>query len=292
MKHQGNTDRSGNFRDISREREGYFGVESKDLPFPALVTAWYPKSQTMDVIRPTEIGSIEYEGVVVYGNFFEETGTIQTPKLATVLKEDGYTTIRDENQKDKDSEEYVLNTHIEAIVYKTSVGYAANAFRFLGPESSMLNNIKEGRKITRHDDGSLYIHDEDGNMQFVHPSGLNIKIGNSIDDIELEEDFPPHEKNVTDYDGEIIIDITAPSAAGDVDISLDGNGSIKLDHPGGSVFEVDATGKFDMSNSTISLKKINDDMNDIVAAIIVAEGVGPDTAKLTTLKTQTSTLLK
>lgn len=245
--HYGNVDKDGNYRDKGRKSDGYLKGINNDLPFPAIVTAWHAKSQTIEVVRPTPNGSIYYDSIAVYGNFFEAAGTIQGPKIATTLKDDGFTTFRDDEQVDPTSDKYVLDNHIEAIVFPVSVGnkiaYAAQSFRFLTENSPLLNNVKEGRKITRHDDGSVYIHDDDGNFQYTHPSGLNIKVGSSIDDIELDEPFPPHEKNIADYDGEIIAEITAPSAEGDLVLLLDGQGKARFDHPSGTYSEYASDGK-------------------------------------------------
>ncbi len=197
--HEGTTDDEGNYRGVSRKKEGYISPHLSNVPFPALVTAWYPKQQTIDVNVATRYGQTTLEKVQVYGSFFEATGTIQSPKIAVTFDDDGYSTIRKPEQELPTSDEYVLDNNIEALVFKTSVGYAAQSFRFLSSSSPMLNNVKPGRKITRHDDGSFYIQDEDGNSQLKHPSGLNIRIGNSDDDIELDEDFPEHEKNKIDY---------------------------------------------------------------------------------------------
>lgn len=290
--HQGSVDINGNFRDISRSKEGYLVPENNDLPFPALVVAWYPKSQTIDVNIPTRYGQTIQQGVVVYGNFFEATGSIYTPKIVTQLKTTGYTTIREDDQKDSTSDNYVLNNNIEALVFKTSYGYAASCFRFLTSDSPLLNNVVAGRKISRHDDGSYYIHDEDGNMQFKHPSGFNIKVGSSPDDIDLDTPFPEHEKNVLDYADSIIMDFTIPSDAGEIFVAVDGTGSIKISHPAGSTFEIANDGKFDMLNATTNLKKLHDDMNAIVAAIVVNNGTGPNLGALTQLLADTATLLK
>jgi len=246
--HRARTDEKGNFKSRSRMEEGYLGRIDEDHPFPALVTAWYPKSQTMDVSRPISNGLIEYQGVVVYGNFFEETGTIQTPKIATEKKIQDITTIRNPNSSNADptSDNYVLDNHIEALVYKISVGngygFAASSFRFLNPSSVLLNNSKPGRKIVRHDDGSYYIHDADGNIQFRHPSGLKLRAGKTLNDMDLDIPFPTHEKNSIDYGGEIVARLEHPSgsyseytAAGTInivsaeDINLSAIGNINLE---------------------------------------------------------------
>jgi hypothetical protein len=229
--HQGRVDRQGNFRDKSRKEDGYLIDDEIMHPTPALVTAWYPKQQTIDVIVPKNMYNITYENVVVYGNFFEASGNLCSPKIATSLSEDkqSYTTIRTPEQKDKTSDKYVLDNHIEALIFKTSVGYAASSFRFLKADSPLLNNAKEGRKISRHDDGSYYIHDEDGNIQFKHPSGLNIRIGNSIDDMDLDVPFPDHEKNVADYDDQV---------------------KVKLNHPAGYIFEIEDDGTGNITSPT------------------------------------------
>ena len=80
--HQGRVDKNGNFRDRSRKDDGYLESSSNihALPFPALVTAWYPSSQTIDVNVPGRYGQTVIEGISVYGNFFEATGVIQSPK--------------------------------------------------------------------------------------------------------------------------------------------------------------------------------------------------------------------
>lgn len=239
--HQGRTDKSGNFRNISRKDEGYLRGIDEDHPFPALVTAWYPTSQTIDVARPVENGLVEYKGVVVYGDFFDATGTIRSPKIATKLKENGYTAYRNKDQINPSSDDYVLDNHVEAIVFKVSVGnefaFVSNSFRFVNPDSPLLNNAKSGRKIIRHDDGSYYIHDEDGNIQFRHPSGLNIRVGNSTSDMDLEVPFPPHEKNSNDYGGEVIT---------------------RVDHPSGSYFEMTSSGTVNIESAEdINLSAVN-----------------------------------
>ena len=232
--HQGTVDEAGNFRGVSRKTEGYLEYEKELLPFPALVTAWFSKSQTINVIRPVKNGEIVYEGVVIYGDFFEATGTIQGPKIATKLKGDGYTVVIDKDQKDKTSSEYVLDNHIEALVCPMRVGdiimYSASSFRFLNADSPLLSNAKSGRKITRHDDGSIYIHDEDGNIQFKHPSGINIRIGDSFDDIDLEEDFPPHEKNVDRYSSGIKTRIEIPDPGSSANHVIEIEDSITITH--------------------------------------------------------------
>lgn len=243
--HQGRVDKNGNYRGTSRKNDGYLLPGSDGMPFPALVTAWFPKSQTMNVVVPTRFGQTIFEGVVIYGNFFEATGSIQGPKIGTQKKDDGYTTILEEDQKDSTSNNYVLDNHIEALVFKTSVGYAASCFRFLNPDSPMLNNVKYGRKITRHDDGSYFIHDDDGNFQFKHPSGLDIKVGDSVDDIELDTPFPEHEKNKQAYAGGLKAKIEIP--INDTDkhlINIDPSGAkpiISINHATEGVIELDGT---------------------------------------------------
>ena len=249
--HQGRVDESGNFRGVSRKTEGYLEYEKELMPFPALVTAWFPKSQTINVICPKENGETVYEGVVVYGNFFEATGTIQGPKIATKLKGDGFTVVRDATQKDKTSSEYVLDNHIEAIVCPIIVRgvtrYTSSSFRFLNADSPLLNNAKSGRKITRHDDGSYYIHDEDGNIQFKHPSGINIRVGNSFDDMDLEEAFPPHEKNVDSYSSGIKTRLEIPDPGSSARHIIEIEDSIKVTHG--------TEGSLEMSGTKITLEQ-------------------------------------
>ncbi len=274
--HYGNVDKDGNYRDQSRKSEGYLTRINNDIPFPALVTAWYPKSQTIEVMRPVENGYIEYNSVIVYGNFFEATGTIQSPKIATKRKDDGFTTYRDADQVNPVLDDYVLNNHIEAIVYKISVGntfaFAADSFRFLNPDSPLLNNAKEGRKITRLDDGSYYIHDEDGNIQFKHPSGLNIRIGDSTADLDLDVPFPEHDKNVLDYGGTV---------------------QVKVEHPLGSVVEYDAAGLLGITGATgKNLKTIINAINAEIQKIVVANGTGPDVPALIQLQADLALVLK
>ena len=86
--HQGRTDKDGNYRDRSRPKDGYIKEQlgKNGIPFEALVVAWYPRSQTIDAVVPTRYGQTVIEGIVVYGNFFESTGTIQGPKIATTFK--------------------------------------------------------------------------------------------------------------------------------------------------------------------------------------------------------------
>jgi len=235
MIHQGRVDSQGNYRNIGRKDEGYFDTLG-DRPFAALVTAWHPKSQTIDVIVPVQYGNVELDEITVYGDFFESTGTIYTPKIATEKGSEGYTTAYNENiQGDPTSDKYVLNNHIEALIFKTNSGeYATNSFRFLSANSQMLNNVKEGRKIIRHDDGSFSVHDEDGNYQFKHPSGLKVRIGDVDDDIELDEQFDEHLKNKTAYASGIKAFVEYPLGG---KLGYDDDGKIFLSNPIGSVKE-------------------------------------------------------
>lgn len=242
--HKPKVDSQGNYRDKGRDQEGYLRKVNDDIPFPALVTAWYPKSQTIDVARPVQNGIIEYDSVIVYGGFFDSIGTIHTPDIATEKKEFNYTLARDSNsdKADPTSEKYVLNNHIEALVFKISVGntfaFASNSFRFVNPDSVLLNNAKKGRRITRLSDGSYYIHDSDGNIQLRHPSGLNLRIGDSTTDIDLDIPFPSHGRNSVEYGGEI---------------------AVKLDHPSGTNFEVTKTGTLNASSvESINLEAIDE----------------------------------
>lgn len=283
-KHRGMADSQGNLRDRSRKQDGYLVHNSKvddSLPFPALVTAWYPNSQTIDVIRPDRDRAVEYRGVEVYGNFFDETGTIQCPKLAVNYKTDGYSTVRDADQMNSASEKYVLPNNIQALVKKTTTGYASSEFRFLTPDSSMINNIKAGRKIVRHDDGSYYIHDEDGNMQFKHPSGLNFRIGKSTADITLETPFPEHEKNNADYGNEIFLKVEHPSgsylmfnsdgglnfySSSDIDLEADGNVNLIA----GTKFDITAPDTEMSGNLTVGavIKAVGDIIADWMATAV------------------------
>lgn len=230
--HFGRVDEEGNYRNRSRKDDGYLIQDNPKLPFPALVVAYYPKSQSIDVLVPTRYGMQKLSDVAVYGNFFEATGTIQGPKIATTEKTDGYQTFRSPVQKAATSSSYVLENHIEALVQPTTVGFAASEFRFLTPDSPMLNNAKIGRKITRHDDGSFYVHDEDGNMQFKHPSGLNIRIGRSEDDIELETAFEEHAKNALDFSTGITFFIEFPDGG---KIGYTGTGLLQLNNAAGAL---------------------------------------------------------
>ncbi|MCK5606070.1 hypothetical protein KAR91_29495, partial [Candidatus Pacearchaeota archaeon] len=234
-KHNTSSDREGNIKEMSRDKTGQIKREAENSPFEALVTTYYPKSQTIDVNRPTRFGQTVSETVVVYGDFFQATGMIKSPKIAATFDDDGFSTIRNPEQKLPTSDKYVLDNNIVALVFRTDFGYATSSFRFLTADSPMLNNVKPGRKITRHDDGSFYIQDEDGNSQFKHPSGLNIRIGDSDDDIELDEDFPPHEKNELDYASGVKVYVEYPSG-GKIGYENDGlilfsneNGEVKTD---------------------------------------------------------------
>ena len=273
--HQANVDKNGNYRDRSRKDDGYIRKFDDSNPFPALVTAWYPSSQTIDVSAWTPWGQKEIEGVVVYGDFMQSVGTIKTPKIATAKgldTENSWQTYRNPNQANPSSDEYVLDNHIEALVTKTSVGYATLSFRFATPDSPLLNNAKYGRTLKRYDDGSYKIHDDDGNMQFKHPSGLNIRIGNSTSDIDLEVPFPDHAKNVQDYAGEIIA---------------------KFEHPAGSTIDYDNDGLLGITSGTSeNLKVVIDSFIDEVIKIIVNDGVGPDVSALNVLKADLAKLLK
>jgi hypothetical protein len=294
--HQANVDRSGNYRDRSRSKDGYIHKFDDSNPFPALVTAWYPNSQMIDVSVPVDWGQKEIEAVTVYGNFMESVGTIKTPKIATAKgtdTENSWQLYRNPNQSNPSNDEYVLNNHIEALVVKTSIGYAASSFKFVTSDSPLLQNAKYGRTLERFDDGSYRIHDEDGNIQFKHPSGYSKKIGNSVDDIDLEVAFPEHEKNALEYVDGIVIQEIIPSAIGDIIITYDGTGNVKLEHPTGSITDYDELGLLGITSSTgENLKTIIDSFITEVAKIVVAYGTGPDVAALTQLQLDLALLLK
>lgn len=304
--HQGLVDQNGNFRDRSRKKEGYLTPKFDDSkPFAALVTAWFPYSQTINISYWKDWYQTEQENVVVYGNFMESVGTLYTPKIATdkgknaagTVLSNTWQTYKNPDPSDPKSnptsDEYVLDNHIEALVVKTNTGYAATAFRTITPDSPLLKNAKYGRKLTRHDDGSYRIHDDDGNIQFKHPSGLSIKIGKDGDDIPLESPFPEHAKNVQDYAGKILSRIIVPSNVGNIIVIIDGEGSIKIEHPVNNfVFDINQSGKLEVSNSTTDLRVLVDTLNDIVGAIVVNDGVGPNIGNLANLKTANATLLK
>ena len=113
------------------------------------------------------------------------------------------------------------------------------------------------------------------------------------DDIDLSESFPFHEKNVQDYNGEIIMEFTIPSAVGDIIVTFDGQGSFKIDHPVNTfVFDINKDGKLEVSNATTDMRVLLDTLNDIVGAIVVNDGVGPNATNLANLKTANATLLK
>lgn len=298
MNHQGLVDKDGNYRDQSRKKDGYLPQKRDDrLPFEALVTAWFPSSQTINVTYWDDWGQHEIEQVIVYGDFMESVGTIKTPKIATSKGTDSENTwqlYRDENsnQANPSSDEYVLNNHIAALVFKTSVGYAANSFRFTTQSSPLLANAKYGRTLKRYDDGSYRIHDDDGEMQFKHPSGLSVKIGKTGDDIALDPVFPDHAKNVLEYASGVVVKYTIPSAIGDIFITSDGTGVVKIEHPTGAIFEIGSTGLFSMENATTNLRQLHDDMNTIVTAIDASVNGGAQASALTALRVLTALLLK
>ncbi len=284
--HQGLVDQNGNFRDRSRKAEGYLGPKfDVSKPFPALVTAWFPYSQTINISYWKDWYQTEEQSVVVYGNFMEAVGTLYTPKIATdkgkIKGTDTETNTwqtyknpnpREEPKSNPNSDEYVLDNHIEALVVKTNVGYAATAFRTITPDSPLLKNAKYGRCLKRHDDGSYHIHDEDGNIQFKHPSGLSVKIGKTGDDIPLDSPLPDHAKNVQDYAGKVIA---------------------KIQHPSGSIIDYDDDGLLGMTSGTgENLKIVIDTFIDEVAKIVVNDGVGPDVAALNQIKADILKLLK
>lgn len=299
MKHKGLVDSNGNFRDQSREKDGYLPKKRDNrLPFEATVTAWFPASQTINVSYWDDWGQHEIEQVIVYGNFMESVGTIKTPKIATSKGTDSENTwqlYRDDNsnQANPSSDEYVLNNHIAALVFKTSVGYAANSFRFTTPSSPLLANAKYGRTLKRYDDGSYKIHDDDGEMQFKHPSGLNVKVGKTGDDIPLDVPFPDHAKNVQDFGGKVTIKYTIPSSEGDYIFEFDGNGLAKIEHPSGSIVDYDSSGLLGITSGTgENLKKALDDIIDSVLQIITNGGTNPDYTKLNQVKADILKLLK
>lgn len=295
--HQSTVDKNNNFRDRPRDKDGYvLGKWDDTIPFRALVTAWFPASQTINVTVPTNVGQREFESVIVYGGFMEAVGTVKTPKIATgkgTDTENTWQTYRNDKQLNPSNSEYVLDNHIEALVTKTNVGYAATAFRFVTPDSPLLANAKYGRTLTRYDDGSYRIHDDDGNMQFKHPSGLSTKIGKNGDDISLDAPLPDHEKNVQDYDGKVVIKHIIPSSEGDYIFEFDGNGLAKIEHPSGSIIDYDSGGLFGVTSGTgENLKKALDDIIDSVLQIVTNGGTNPDYTKLNQVKADLIKLLK
>ncbi|MCK5613120.1 hypothetical protein KAR91_65205, partial [Candidatus Pacearchaeota archaeon] len=82
-----------------------------------------------------------------------------------------------------------------------------------------------------------------------------------------------------------------PSSEGVLTFTAEG-GSAKIEHPSGSIFDVGSDGKFEMSKDGIDLRKLHDDMNDIVGAIVTNGGTNPNPANLAQLKTDTAALLK
>lgn len=274
--YHGTTDKNNNFRDRSRSKDGYMLNKWDDtLPFRALVTAWFPASQTINVSVPTNVGQRELSNVIVYGGFMEAVGEIKTPKIATgkgTDTENTWQVYRNDSQLNPSSSEYVLDNHIEALVTKTNIGYAATAFRFVTIDSPLLQNAKYGRTLKRYDDGSYRIHDDDGNMQFKHPSGFNTRIGDSLDDIELDAPLPDHEKNVQDYDGKVLA---------------------KIEHPSGSIIDYDDDGLLGITSSTSeNLKTLIDSFIDEVKKIVTNGGTNPDVPALTQLQTDLANLLK
>lgn len=295
--HFGNTDRNGNFRDTSRKKSGYIGDQwGITQPFEALVTAWYPSSQVISVSVSTPWGQREIENVIVYGPFGESIGEIVSPAIATstgASDEQTWQIYRNANQEEPANTKYVLNNHIAALVHKTNIGFATNSFRFLTSDSILVRNAKTGRSIKRHSDGSYLIHDEDGNIQFKHPSGYSVKTGDTTDDISLDVSFPEHARNKQKYNGKIAKRIVYPSSAGEIEVQIDGQGGVALNHPVNDfVLEVNDQGKIKLAGTDIDLKTIFDTLIDITVSVDGAATGGSNATALNNLKTTISTLLQ
>ena len=120
-----------------------------------------------------------------------------------------------------------------------------------------------------------------------------MRTGSSVDDIELDEPFPPHEKNELDYATGIIAEIKVPSAIGEIKLTLDGAGGVALEHPTGSVFEYDVAGLLEVTSSTSeNLKTIINAINGEVQKIVVANGTSPDVGALIQLQADLALVLK
>lgn len=253
-----NLDRKG--IDNERVEDNEFGM----IPFKAIVVAYYAKSQMVDVVYYRDGGTAPLSGVDVYGDHGDLLGSLTTPDLAIEKTTEGYNL---DPPTDPDRVEIgERKNNIECLVQRTVDGFATSQFRALHEDNPLWLNSKPGRKIISYADGSYYVHDKDGNSEFVHPGGLRIKIGDSPGSIVMEDDMPVHSGNKSSY----------PSKT-----------NYLIEHPLLSAkIGFDDTGKIISENSVgkvgVKIGEIIDEINKI----IVVEGTSPDVAALTILKTE------
>ncbi len=252
-RHGVNLDRVGN--DNHRVSDKDFGI----IPFRAIVVAYYSKSQMVDVVYPRDGGTGFLSGVDVYGNHGSLLGTVVNPDLAVEKTDDGYNL--DPKPSDTRTEIGEQRNNVECLVQRTVDGFATSEFRALNEANPLWLNGKAGRRISAYSDGSYYIQDNDGNSEFVHCSGFKITIGSSIN---LEDPMPINKTNAANTAISYIVEHPLLSAK----MGLDTSGKLIAENSSGKV--------------GVKIGAIIDEINKI----IVAQGTGPDTGALNTLKAE------
>lgn len=240
-------------------------IEDKEfgrIPFPAIVVAYYAKAQKVDVVYPQMGGLGFISDVDVYGSHGDLLGVLETPDIAVEKTDTGYNLDPDLDDNNVETNDHKNN--IECLVKKTTDGYATSEFRALHETSPLWMNAQKGRRMQSFSDGSYSVQDKDGNHEFVHCSGLRIKIGDSEATIAMDDDMPVNTGNVS---------------------AMTSNTTLTIFHP-----EVDAklgfdkTGKIIIETATGKLGAKIGAFIDEVNKIIVAQGTGPDVGALAQLK--------
>lgn len=261
--HSTQTDKHGvNLDRINYDNERVSDKEFGIVSFKAIVVAYYGKSQMVDVsyVRDGNLGFLS--GVEVYGDHGDLLGAITTPDIGIEKTDEGYNL---DPPHDPDRVEIgERKNNIECLVQRTVDGFAALGFRALHEDNPLWLNSKPGRKLMSYADGSYSVQDKDGNHEFVHCSGLRIKVGDSPDKIEMEDDMPFHLNNINKY-------LTKTNYI--------------IEHPFGAKTGFDEVGRLIAENVA---GKVGTDVLiaiiDEILKIVVTFGTGPDPIALGLLK--------
>lgn len=254
--HPTQTDKHGvNLDRINYDNERVSDKEFGIVSFKAIVVAYYGKSQMVDVsyVRDGNLGFLS--GVEVYGDHGDLLGAITTPDIGIEKTDEGYNLDPPESSDRVEIGERKNN--IECIVHRTVDGFAALGFRALNEDNPMWLNSKAGRTITAYSDGAYYVHDKDGNSEFVHPGGLRIKIGDSPDPIVLEDDMGVHQANKSKYPTKTHYIIEHPALS--AKIGFDNTGKLLAENSAGKL------------GTDVLIAIIGE-----IKKIIVNNGTGPD----------------
>lgn len=282
LHHNTQTDHHGvNLDRINFDNERVYNKDFGAIPFKAIVVAYYGKSQMIDVVYPRDGGTGFLSGIEVYGNHGDLLGSITTPDIGIEKTVDGYNLDPPDNPDRVEIGE--RKNSVECMVQRTVDGFAALGFRAVHEDNPLWLNSKAGRTITSYSDGSYYVHDKDGNSEFVHPGGLRIKIGDSPDPIVMEDAMPVHKNNKTKYADSTNYIIEHPKLSAKIGFTPDG--AIFIENSEGKMGVTDA-GKITVENSSGKLGVKIGGIIDEINKIIVAQGTGPDVAALETLKTE------